>query len=600
MSDLVSASSLFPRERRKESAVVLMAVLGLTLVLSAGILSIKTGVFDAMSTDDLMRLVEVRDWMNGQAWSDLHQYRLGSSGILMHWSRLVDLPLAASILLLKPLIGASAAEVVTLYVWPLLLLAIAVALAAAIARQMTNGAVVPRIAAAVLALLATPALVHFRPGAIDHHNAQIVLVLAMLLFAVQIERSAAKAAAAGFAASVSLAIGVEMLPAIAATGIAVAGLFIWRGAPVARQVSAFGLALAASSLGLALVLLPPGALALPVVDALGGPLLVLTVGGGAGLLLMVGIDRYRSGLGLRIVVAIGMAVALIGAFIALFPEALAAPYATLDPLVTSLWLERVQETVSLRTMLRIGPEDVPGFYALPAIAWVLAVVALVHSKPNERFRWVLAVVMLASLIAVSAWEMRGAAAAAMVAAPIFAAAAAVVWRSLAVGSNLVLLAFVVSPAMFGILGNSAKPVIDRFVAPSPVSFTSEASSCRSVSDAAPMKQLPRGRVMALVDLGPAILVDTDHSVFAGPYHRNNDGNLAMLRLMLASGPTAHQMLREQHVDYVVICRTAPNRDIIDRAPEGLEAKLVQGDAPDFLEPIELGSGSKISVWRVRE
>ena len=39
--------------------------------------------------------------------------------------------------------------------------------------------------------------------------------------------------------------------------------------------------------------------------------------------------------------------------------------------------------------------------------------------------------------------------------------------------------------------------------------------------------------MAPVDLGPAILAETDHEVFAAPYHRNNDGTLAMLQLMLA-------------------------------------------------------------------
>ena len=73
----------------------------------------------------------------------------------------------------------------------------------------------------------------------------------------QIEKSAVKAAVGGVVASLSLAIGIEMLPAIAAIGVAIFGLFVWRGAPVARQVGAFGAALAASSLLLAPALLPP-------------------------------------------------------------------------------------------------------------------------------------------------------------------------------------------------------------------------------------------------------------------------------------------------------------------------------------------------------
>jgi hypothetical protein len=45
---------------------VLIAALGLAAVLAIKLLWIKTGLFDAMSTDDAMRLVEVRDLINGQ------------------------------------------------------------------------------------------------------------------------------------------------------------------------------------------------------------------------------------------------------------------------------------------------------------------------------------------------------------------------------------------------------------------------------------------------------------------------------------------------------------------------------------------------------
>jgi len=115
-----------------------------------------------------------------------------------------------------------------------------------------------------------------------------------------------------------------------------------------------------------------------------------------------------------------------------------------------------------------------------------------------------------------------------------------------------------------------------------------------------MRQLPKGRVMAPIDLGPAILAETNHDVFAAPYHRNNDGNLAMLKLMLAPPSVAHQMLSDRYVDYVVICRTAPNRNIIERAPDGLEAKLARGETPEFLESIDLGPAAKISAWRLRK
>ena len=73
--------------------------------------------------------------------------------------------------MLKPLLGMRDAEALTLYFWPALLFSIALALIAAIARQMSNSTA-PVIAAVVLAVLSLPALVHFRAGAIDHHDRQ--------------------------------------------------------------------------------------------------------------------------------------------------------------------------------------------------------------------------------------------------------------------------------------------------------------------------------------------------------------------------------------------------------------------------------------------
>src|SRR5882762_9251661 len=316
MSDLSSTSgqaALKPQLGANPN--VLMPLLWLAAAFAIALPAINGGVFDAMSTDDAMRLVQVRDLIGGQGWFDLFQHRLDPPGASMHWSRVVDVPLVALILLLKPLTGTHGAETVTLFLWPLLLLAVALVLVAAIARQMSTSGNNSQITAVLLAVLSTPALIHFRPAAIDHHNAQIVLLLTLVLLTSQIEQSAVKAALGGLVASLSLAIGIEMLPAIAAIGLAVAGLLIWRGASVSRQVGAFGAGLAASSLLLAPALLPLPSLASPVCDAFGGPVLLLVAGGGISLMIMVGIDRYHSTLRLRLATGAASAIVLVSAFL---------------------------------------------------------------------------------------------------------------------------------------------------------------------------------------------------------------------------------------------------------------------------------------------
>ena len=409
----------------KIMALALCAAVAFALAVPA----IQGGVFDAMSTDDAMRLVEVRDLIAGQGWFDLIQHRLDPPGMAMHWSRVVDAPLAALILLLRPLLGGHGAEIATLMLWPTMLLGAALLLAAAIARRMVDGIHqhMVQIAAIMLAALSVPALIYFRAGAIDHHNAQMVLLLGFLFLLSGIERSYVAAGLAGLSASLSLAIGLEMLPAIAAACVATLGLLIWRTSDVSRQIGLFGATLTGSSVLLAVLLLPSHAFGAPVCDAFGAPFLLLIAGGGVVLMLVAAVDHWRSSLPARMAAAAIPGAILLTAFFRLYPGCIASPYAAVDPLVTSVWLDHVAETMSLPTMLQLEPQKILGFYGFPVLTLVLAAMAMVWTAPRFQFRWIVVFATLAALVGTSFWEMRGAAAATVVAAPILPASLASLW-----------------------------------------------------------------------------------------------------------------------------------------------------------------------------
>jgi hypothetical protein len=184
-----------------------------------------------------------------------------------------------------------------------------------------------------------------------------------------------------------------------------------------------------------------------------------------------------------------------------------------------------------------------------------------------------------------------------VAAPIFAASLTILWPRFTSARNLLLLSVLASPVSLSAVGLLAKPLLDVIFRPQAIP---DPSPCRSLSDVASLKRLPKGRVMAPVDLGPAILAETSDEVFAGPYHRNNDGNAALLRLMLAPLPTAQKILSDRRVDYVITCSAAPDPYMVKLAPEGLEARLGRGETPDFLERLHLDPADKIAIWRVRK
>src|SRR5258708_11085314 len=183
------------------------------------------------------------------------------------------------------------------------------------------------------------------------------------------------------------------------------------------------------------------------------------------------------------------------------------------------------------------------------------------------------------MIGISIWQMRGAAAATIVAAPMFPASLAILWPAREQGRKLLLLALVASPASFVASGLAARPVIDRIFEPQwTIAAQDAASSCPTVSSLAPRAVLAPGRVMAPIDLGPGILAATGHSVFAAPYHRNNDGNLAMLHVMLAVPPIAQQMLSDRRVDYIVMCAGGSDQmEFGQLAPDGLAARLSRGE-----------------------
>lgn len=562
----------------------------------------RGGLFDALSTDDAMRLAEVRDLLAGQSWFDLTQYRIDPPrGLPMHWSRLIDAPIAAVILMLRPILGVAAAEQAVLVLWPTLLLAAALALVVATARRMTGPAGRPdlRLSAMIAAALAAPALIHFRSGGIDHHNAQMVLVLSFLFCAAGIERSQWSAALAAVSATLSLAIGVEMLPGIAAGCAAVFGLLIWRGSAVVARTTVFGATSIGSALALAVLLLPSRSWALPVYDAFGGPVLLLLIGGGACLIAVGAVAVRWPGLWPRLAAAIVTGSLLLAVFFAIYPGAAASPYASVDPLVATLWLNRVAETMSIHMLFLLEPERIAGLYAPLLIALILAGTAAWRVAPDLRFRWLLGFAMLAALLATGVWQMRGAAVATIVAAPLLVAGIATLWPDCAL-RRVVLAVVLLSPAVLAAAGQALRPAMNWIHPPTRIiASESSASTCRAMSALEPLSTIPRGRVMAPIDLGPGILAVTEHSVFAAPYHRNNDGNLAMIGTMMAAPDAAHRLLKDRQADYVVLCRGSLELlELTDMAPDGLAARLGRGEVPDFLQPVPLEPGGNLAVWRV--
>ncbi len=218
-----------------------------------------------LDTDDAMRLNQVHDFLNGQNWYDLVQHRLNTPyGAEIHWSRMIDLPEAALLFVLRPLAG-SFADTLAAYIWPLGLMFILLYLTAKLSIRLAGqGALLPALVLPAFSLIT---MAEFAPGRLDHHSAQILLTLLLVLSSVESLTRPRYAIAAGIAAATAIAVGIEGLPMIAAA-VLVYGL-MWISIPArADALRNFGASFALASVAHLALALPPARWLSPACDAI--------------------------------------------------------------------------------------------------------------------------------------------------------------------------------------------------------------------------------------------------------------------------------------------------------------------------------------------
>jgi hypothetical protein len=547
-------------------------------------------------TDDNLRMAQVRDWLGGQGWFDLRQYRLGpSSGLNIHWTRLVDLPLAGLILISKPMLGGAGAERLAVAVAPLLPLGVVFACSAATARRL----IAPSAYWLALAylVLAPFALGMFAPTRIDHHGWQLA---ALSLLALSLTGGAARRSAllAGAAIGLSLSIGLEMIPFLMIAGIVIVGKWLYN---TNRDDSLFWFA---------------GALAVtsalgywgfasndnrqPLCDAL-TPIWLTLVLAGSALPCVLSFYRQKSLAALLTLTVLGAAAIIAFAF-----NSWPSCFVSLEgatPELRHLWLDNVTEaqpvtSQDLRSAIKMASLPLFGLLGSGWMIWTRRGNRLALTK---CLPFLILAAAGAALIFVQA---RITPAAQILAIPAVTFAA---WRMLPLLQNtpqMLVRVFGIVALLFVPSGLALTVALDLWPQPQAVSTAASnapvTSRCENPDAFVPLTSLPAATLLTFIDLGPRLIVNTHHRALAGPYHRNGNAILDVIHAFNGSEQQARDSAKARGATMILICPSLDEaQHYLRRSPQGFYAGLANGHAPAWLEAVDLGASSPFKLWRVK-
>lgn len=580
---------LTSRGRLLASAVIVMLVAGLLQAIGFRHL-LDHGMVD---TDDAMRLVMVRSLLAGHGWFNEHVARLQPPlGVIMHWSRLIDGGIASLILLFRTVASRPTAEFLATTLWPVLWIFPAALSALVVARRLGGKTAV--FIAFVFLPFFQPAFTQFRPGRIDHDNVQIALFMVATAGTMAFDRSRWGALAAGVGTALALNIGIEALPLAALLG-AYLGLRVVFDPALARPVQRYALALALTAAAVYLAQTAPALWGVPRCDQIAVNLVAGLAMAGSGLVLLGALAARLPGPAARLAMLAAVGAAALGTYLGIHPSCLRGPFADIDPRLFSLWLDHVQEMMSLPAILRANPVTALALATGPAAALVATALVLLRTAAVRRDpAWLLAAVLQIVAAAITVYAIRNGSYAMWLGLP--AMAAALVHLGVA-GRPARLVRTAAAACVFS-------PVAVTYLAMHVAAGTLGTSSsavgqplaCTAKSSFAALAAEPPGTVVGDIDLGPFILLYTHDSAESAPYHRLGPGILAAHAVMAARPGAARKLVSRGGYAYVAHCASPAGRDK-DGQGDSLAASLARGEAPDWLAPVS--DAGSLRIYRVR-
>ena len=516
----------------------------------------------------------------------------------MHWSRLIEIPLALVVLMATPLVGPTVAEMIAGTLIPLLCYGLVAYMLGRIALRL--GGPMAGAVAVVMAMVSPAISMQLRPMRIDHHGWQLVCA-ALALWTLFWPATRKAGISMGLALAVWLHISLEGAPVTAAFF----GLLGWRwaisgedGTRLGYTVGTFLIASLALFFGTQL-----GGLAAPnYCDTISPAHIFAIVAAGAIIVPSSFAMPSKKWLRLAALVAAGTAALTILLWQA--PMCAKGAFSTMDPVVRDYWYVRVNEGMPVwhqKWTIALSLLGVP-------IAGAVTLLFLGRSIETDRkadFVSLAVLLVYAALLALLVF--RTISVATLIAVPLLSVGIATLfgrYRTEPTATRriglVVLMILMLMPGAF--ISQAASLFSEKAAAEmssDKPSGSLAAKQCESAESVSTLTGLKKANIVAPFDIGPLILLTTPHSVMASSHHRNEKGMRAHIDIYRLPPAQSHAIVKRRKVTHIVGCSDeAEMQSYVKRDPKGLWAQLAKGNTPDWLEKMpDMGEGLK--VWRVR-
>ena len=573
---------------------------------------------ELMGPDDFLRMSQVHAWMQGQGWFDITAYNMvPPNGGDIHWSRMVDLPIATLIYLFDIFIEFDKATYLAAIVWPIFLMLVTLAVWTLICDRLLDN--YQRWLPALFGILSISSINQFSAGRVDHHNIQILFFGLMVLGLVNRDRKWGDILI-GFSIASSISVGLESLVILLLVLVVIGIEWATNADRQGKGLIRVGVSFIVSSLVFFVLNFAPVDYFNTQFDA--NSFYFLTASTFVGLAFCIlglssAILTRSDGLktaAARLLAGSVMAGACLLLLILAFPEHSGDPLSNVGPEARERWLNNVSEAKSLSIVLNDFP-----FHWLATVGYYLFViligtVVLLDEKYRSTKIISLYIILVACVLG-TVWQVRFIRTAAFLVIPFCVVFSTICWEFLKnkyQDEKLFLYGFqsgflmfqisifwYVAGAVFFPLEKSSSGDQEEVSAVSQQEIRRrEPEHCMVSSDFEFLRSLPKANLVSDLTTSTAILFHTQHTVVSGPYHRNQRAILDTLDFMGTDEIKAKRVAGKYKLSYLGFCTGKFANSRRDYGPQSVTAKIINGNIPAWLDELSPG-GQRFRVFKIR-